>query len=98
MILLIFNFEDCDVRLHWISVILSSDMPLKTAVRQKIFSSFRRVTQAAAFIASLCKHYPQNLLGFIAPLSLNQSTDLVTRKLYTQALAAGTTSTHAHRS
>ena len=36
--------------------------------------------------------------GFVAPLSLNQSSDLVTRKLYTQALAAGTTSTHAHRS
>jgi len=38
-------------------------MPLKTAGHQKVFSSFRRVTQAAAFIASLYKHYPQRFFG-----------------------------------
>ena len=47
-----------------------------------------------AYVNTILKY----VLGLIAPLSLNQSTDMVTRKLYTQALAAGTTSTHAHRS
>ena len=45
-------------------------MPLKTAGRQKIFSSFRRVTQAAAFIASLCKHYPQICFGINSSVEL----------------------------
>ena len=38
-------------------------MPLKTAGHRKVFSSFRRVTQAAAFIASLYNHYPQRFFG-----------------------------------